>query len=45
MRVDEQCRYMCRIEALQPAQTKAFRTRVEEDYRVNMCAPLLVLPQ
>ena len=38
IRLDEQCKYLCRIEALSSAQAKAFRGRVEEDYRVNMCA-------
>jgi transmembrane 9 superfamily member 2/4 len=38
MRVDEQCNVLCRIESLSSAQAKAFRKRVEEDYRVNMCA-------
>lgn len=36
MRVDEQCKVLCRIESLSSAQTKAFRTKVEDDYRVNM---------
>lgn len=36
MRTDEQCKYVCRIESLSAAQAKAFRTRVEEEYRVNM---------
>jgi transmembrane 9 superfamily protein 2/4 len=36
MRVDEQCKVLCRITALTTAQAKAFRTKVDDDYRVNM---------
>ncbi len=36
MRVDEQCKVLCRIESLSGAQAKAFRAKVEDDYRVNM---------
>eukprot|EP00892_Ulva_mutabilis_P011238 jgi/Ulvmu1/8487/UM044_0021.1 len=36
MGVDEQCKVLCRIESLTEAQAKAFRTRIEEEYRVNM---------
>lgn len=36
MRVDEQCKVLCRIESLSSAQGKAFRAKVEDDYRVNM---------
>ncbi|GLI64024.1 hypothetical protein VaNZ11_007185 [Volvox africanus] len=36
MRVDEQCKVLCRIESLSSAQAKAFRAKVEDDYRVNM---------
>lgn len=36
MRVDEQCKVLCRIMALTTAQAKAFRSRIEDDYRVNM---------
>ena len=36
MRVDEQCKVLCRISSLTTAQTKAFKTKVEDDYRVNM---------
>lgn len=36
MRVDEQCKILCRIPALSPAQSKAFRAKIEDDYRVNM---------
>ena len=37
MRVDEQCKFLC-VQTLDAARAKAFRTRVEEGYRVNMCA-------
>ncbi len=37
MRVDDQCLILCRISALTSAQAKAFRTKIEDDYRVNMC--------
>jgi transmembrane 9 superfamily protein 2/4 len=36
MRVDEQCKVLCRIESLSGAQANAFRTKIEDDYRVNM---------
>ena len=36
MRVDEQCKVLCRIESLSSAQGKAFRTKIDDDYRVNM---------
>lgn len=36
MRVDEQCKVLCRITALTTAQAKAFRTKIDDDYRVNM---------
>lgn len=36
MRVDEQCKVLCRIDALSAAQAKAFKSKIEDDYRVNM---------
>ncbi|KAJ9504989.1 hypothetical protein QJQ45_013398 [Haematococcus lacustris] len=36
MRVDEQCKFLCRIDSLSSAQAKAFRLKIEDDYRVNM---------
>lgn len=36
MRVDEQCKILCRIPALTTAQSNAFRAKIEDDYRVNM---------
>ena len=38
MRTDEQCKLLCPPVKLDAAKAKAFRTRVEEEYRVNMCA-------
>jgi transmembrane 9 superfamily protein 2/4 len=35
-RSDEQCRVLCRIESLTRAQAKAFRDKVDDDYKVNM---------
>ena len=40
MRTDEQCKFLC-TQQLDAARAKAFRTRVEEDYRVNMCGVLV----
>lgn len=36
MRVDEQCKVLCRIMAMTSAQADAFRNKVDDDYRVNM---------
>jgi transmembrane 9 superfamily protein 2/4 len=36
MRVDEQCKVLCRIESLSAKQAKAFLGKIEDDYRVNM---------
>ncbi|GBF92602.1 hypothetical protein Rsub_05216 [Raphidocelis subcapitata] len=36
MRNDEMCKVLCRIEKLSADQTKAFSTRIEDDYKVNM---------
>jgi len=36
MRVDEQCKVLCRIPALSSAQNEAFRSKIEDDYRVIM---------
>ncbi|GFH09283.1 transmembrane 9 superfamily member, partial [Haematococcus lacustris] len=33
MRVDEQCKFLCRIDSLSSAQAKAFRLKIEDDYR------------
>ena len=36
MGVDEQCKVLCRIPSLSAEEAKAFKTRIEEEYRVNM---------
>jgi transmembrane 9 superfamily protein 2/4 len=36
MRVNEQCKVLCRIESLSSAQTKAFKDKIDDDYKVNM---------
>lgn len=36
MRVDEQCKVLCRIGALTGGQADAFRSRIDDDYRVYM---------
>jgi hypothetical protein len=44
MRVNEQCKVLCRIESLSAAQTKAFKDKIDDDYKVNMCVrPALML--
>jgi hypothetical protein len=37
MRNDEQCKVLCRIEALTAKQAKAFSDKIADDYKVNMC--------
>jgi transmembrane 9 superfamily protein 2/4 len=36
MRVDEQCKVLCRINSLSVAQADAFMSKIGDDYRVNM---------
>ena len=36
MRLDEQCKVVCKIDSLTKDQAKAFRSKVEDEYRVNM---------
>lgn len=36
-RVDEQCKVLCRL-VLNRVQAKAFRSKIADEYRVNMCA-------
>lgn len=36
MRVDEQCKVLCRIEALTEEQADAFIAKIDDDYKVNM---------
>ncbi|WIA17971.1 hypothetical protein OEZ85_009460 [Tetradesmus obliquus] len=33
---DEQCKVLCRIEALSEAQARAFRLKIDDEYKVNM---------
>ena len=44
IRTDENCKVLCRINALSEVQAKAFRGKIEDEYRVLMCAsPLFSL--
>ena len=36
LRVDEQCKVLCRIDSLKENQAKAFKVKVEDEYRVLM---------
>ena len=36
IRVDEQCKTLCKIDALSANQAKAFKGKIEDDYRVLM---------
>lgn len=36
MRVDEQCKVLCRIESLSEEQADAFIEKIDDDYKVNM---------
>jgi hypothetical protein len=36
MRTDEQCKVLCRIESLSAVQSKAFKEKIADDYKVNM---------
>eukprot|EP00898_Chlorokybus_atmophyticus_P008168 jgi/Chlat1/8352/Chrsp80S07791 len=36
IREDEQCKYICKIDALSKQQASAFQSRIDDDYRVNM---------
>lgn len=36
MRVDEQCKVLCKKDGLSKVETSAFKKRIDEDYRVNM---------
>jgi len=36
MRLDEQCKITCRIDALSARQANAFKSKIEDEYRVNM---------
>jgi hypothetical protein len=43
MREDEQCKVLCRIEALTTDQSAAFKSKIDDEYRVNMCVVLALL--
>lgn len=36
-RVNQHCKVLCRIASLNKAQEKAFKSRISDEYRVNMC--------
>ncbi len=36
IRVDEQCKVLCKIDSLTANQGKAFLAKIEDDYRVMM---------
>ena len=36
IRVDQQCKFLCRINALSSSQAEAFGSKIEDEYRVNM---------
>ena len=36
MRLDEQCKVVCKIDALTTTQTRDFKAKIEDEYRVNM---------
>eukprot|EP00976_Prorocentrum_cordatum_P007685 153275-Prorocentrum_minimum.AAC.2 len=36
IRLDEQCKVVCKIDALTLFQAKVFKTKIDEEYRVNM---------
>jgi hypothetical protein len=36
IRVDQQCKFLCRIPALSSTQAEAFGSKLEDEYRVNM---------
>lgn len=38
MRLDEQCKVVCKIDSLSQKQSNAFKSKIEDEYRVNMCA-------
>ena len=43
IRVDEQCKVLCRIDSLKENQAKAFKVKVEDEYRVLMYAHPVLL--
>jgi len=36
IRLDEQCKVVCKIDALTPSQAKDFKSKIDDEYRVNM---------
>eukprot|EP00217_Crustomastix_stigmatica_P010071 CAMPEP_0183796094 /NCGR_PEP_ID=MMETSP0803_2-20130417/8158_1 /TAXON_ID=195967 /ORGANISM="Crustomastix stigmata, Strain CCMP3273" /LENGTH=637 /DNA_ID=CAMNT_0026040699 /DNA_START=40 /DNA_END=1953 /DNA_ORIENTATION=+ len=36
MRLDEQCKVVCKLDPLKAAQAKDFKNRIDDEYRVNM---------
>ena len=36
IRVDQQCKFLCRIAALSSTEAEAFGSKLEDEYRVNM---------
>jgi transmembrane 9 superfamily protein 2/4 len=36
IRVDEQCKVLCKIDSLSANQAKAFKGKIEDDYKVLM---------
>ncbi len=44
IRDDENCKVLCRIDALTESQAKAFRGKIEDEYRVLMCGPAAGTP-
>ncbi len=36
IRVDQQCKVLCRIESPSKDQAKSFSSKIKDDYRVNM---------
>lgn len=36
MRVDEQCKVLCKIDALTEDQARAFMLKIDDNYKVNM---------
>jgi hypothetical protein len=37
MRLDEQCKVVCKVDSLSQKQSNAFKSKIEDEYRVNMC--------
>lgn len=37
IRMDTQCKVVCMLKSLNKVQTKAFKKKIDDEYRVNMC--------